>query len=160
MVVKVLRRLSLLGLLVTITMTTFCRQGVAETPTTTLAIVEDSHQYIANIELHTAEEISDLFDRASMLLDQQNGFALGEPIAFVLHGPEVEYFSHANYGEFKSLVDKAAQLDAFRVIDVRICATYMRLHDIAPESLPPFVEIVPYGPAEEQQLRSSGYVDF
>jgi len=133
---------------------------MGETPTTTPAIVENPQHYIANIELHTEEEISDLFDRASMLIDQQNSFVLGEPIAFVLHGPEVEYFSRDNYGEFKDIVDKAAQLDAFRVIDVRVCSTYLRLHHIAPESLPPFVEVVPYGPAEERRLRAGGYVDF
>ncbi|WP_020406082.1 DsrE family protein [Hahella ganghwensis] len=132
----------------------------AETPTTTPAIAEDQTRYLAKIELHTEGEIADLFERASQLLDEESSFAFGEPIAFVLHGPEVKYFSKDNYREFKGIVDKAAQLDAFRVIDVRVCSTYMKLHNISPESLPPFIEIVPYGPAEERRLRSSGYVDF
>ncbi|OZG70034.1 hypothetical protein BTA51_27930 [Hahella sp. CCB-MM4] len=151
--IKLFRLAILLGLLIS-------RGLAAETPTTTPAIAEDHTRYLAKIELHTEGEIADLFERASQLLDQENSFALGEPIAFVLHGPEVEYFSKDNYREFKSIVDKAAQLDAFRVIDVRVCSTYMRLHNISPESLPPFVEVVPYGPDEERRLRSDGYVDF
>ena len=130
--------------------------------TSSPAIVKDQLEdhYIAKIKLHTAAEITDLFDRAEMLLDQESSFALGQPIAFVLHGPEVEYFSRMNYGEYKSIVDKAAQLDAFQLIDVRVCASYLREHDISPSSLPPFVEVVPYGPEEERRLKAKGYQDF
>jgi len=138
-------------------------QVMADRPITSPAIAKsglsDNH-YVAKIKLHTAEEITDLFDRAEMLLDQESSFALGEPIAFVLHGPEVKYFSRMNYEAYKGIVDKAAQLDAFRLIDVRVCATYLRNNNISPDSLPPFVEVVPYGPDEEMRLRAQGYRDF
>ncbi|MBU6955445.1 MULTISPECIES: hypothetical protein [unclassified Hahella] len=132
----------------------------ADRPETSPAIATDSLNYLAKIELHTPEEIAELFERASKLLEGENGYSLGSPIAFVLHGPEVEYFAKMNYPEFKSIVDKAAQLDAFRVIDVRVCNTYLRIHNIDRSALPPFVEIVPYGPAEEKKLKEKGYVDF
>ena len=135
---------------------------LADTPETSPAIVHehDRLHYVARIKLHTAAEITDLFDRAEMLLDQQGSYALGQPIAFVLHGPEVEYFTRMNYSEYKDMVDKAAQLDAFQLIDVRVCATYLRDNDISPDTLPPFVEVVPYGPDEVLQLKSQGYQEF
>jgi uncharacterized protein len=140
----------------------FSFAAFADSPTTSPAIAHQDvgQNYIARIKLHTAEEITDLFDRAEALLDQEGPYSLGQPIAFVLHGPEVEYFSRTNYSEYKRIVDKAAQLDAFRLIDVRVCATYLRENGISPDSLPPFVEVVPYGPDEELRLKAKGYQDF
>ena len=134
----------------------------AETPKSSPAIVqgESADRYLARIKLHTAAEITDLFNRAEQLLDQENSFDLGRPITFILHGPEVEYFSRVNYRQYKGIVDKAAQLDAFRLIDIRVCSTYLRQHNISIESLPPFVEVVPYGPDEELRLKAKGYVEF
>jgi len=136
--------------------------AIADKPVTSPAIAQDVNQqnFVAKIKLHTAEEITDLFDRAETLLEQEKSFSLGQPIAFVLHGPEVEYFAQGNYGAYKGIVDRAAQLDAFRLIDVRVCATYLRNNDISPDSLPPFVEVVPYGPEEELRLRANGYKEF
>ncbi len=136
-------------------------QAWADTPTSTPAIAQQGDiNYVARIQLHTEEEIADLFSRAEQLLDSTSDFSQGSPIAFVLHGPEVEFFASMNYGQYKSIVDKAAQLDAFQLIDVRVCSTYLRINNISPDSLPPFVDVVPFGPEEEQRLRSRGYVDF
>ena len=64
----------------------------------------------------------------------------------MLHGDEINLFRRANYSQNQDLVDLAARLDAFRVIDVQVCETWMRTHQVRPEDLPPFVETVPYGP--------------
>ena len=78
----------------------------------------------------------------------------------MLHGEEIAIFSRKNYGRYRALVDKAARLDASRVIDIKICETRMRHMGIRKEDLPPFIETVPYGPEEIRRLRRRGYVYF
>ena len=79
-------------------------------------------------------------------------------IAMVLHGPDVAFFATDNYEQYKDLVDLAASLDAFGFVDLKVCAVSVRIHGLQAEKFPPFIEIVPYGPAEVARLRSAGYV--
>jgi intracellular sulfur oxidation DsrE/DsrF family protein len=75
----------------------------------------------------------------------------------VLHGNEAGAFIRSNYSANRSVVDTAALLDAYGVIDVKMCATWMRTHAITERDIPPFIETVPFGPAEVQRLRNAGY---
>ena len=43
-----------------------------------------------------------------------------DSLVLVLHGPEVEFFAIRNYEKYRDIVDQAARLDAFEVVDVRI----------------------------------------
>lgn len=76
----------------------------------------------------------------------------------VLHGPDVVYFANANYAQYKSLVDLAAEVDAFGFLDLKVCAASARSHSLETDEFPPFVELVTYGPAEIKRLESAGYV--
>ena len=78
-------------------------------------------------------------------------------IALVLHGPEIKMFTKKNYGKYQKLVDKAARLDSSSVIEIKICRTAMDDMKIKKDDLPAFVEIVPYGPDEEERLLRQGY---
>jgi len=83
------------------------------------------------------------------------------PVTFVVHGPEVSVFFRDNYDEHKPILDLAAKLTAFKVIDIRICETRMGVLGRDKSVLVPFVETVPFGPAEEERLLSDeAYIYF
>ncbi|WP_305856323.1 DsrE family protein [Balneatrix alpica] len=124
-------------------------------------VAETPPRYLAELSLRSADEISSILQRAEALLEQQGSpFPDYPPITMVLHGEEVGFFTRNNYTQNKALVDLAARLDAFNVIDLRICETWMRDHGIGRGDLPAFVETIPYGPAEEEQLKAQGLSRF
>lgn len=116
-------------------------------------------QLMVQIHAHTPDELSGILNRAQIWADQYETYP-EEPIAIVLHGPEASVFVKANYQKYKQLVDLAAKLDAFNVVDVRICERWMGSNNVKKNELPPFVETVPYGPAEEERLIKAGYQEF
>ena len=81
-----------------------------------------------------------------------------DPVVVVLHGDEAASFTRANYTANKMLVDRAALLDAQRLIDVKMCETWMSDNDVEPSDLPAFIETVPYAPEELDRLKSEGYL--
>lgn len=119
----------------------------------------DEH-WIAYLQAHTPEEVSSILGRAESLLDSAEGYPSQSPIALILHGEETRAFLKANYSTNRALVDQAARLDAYNVIDVQVCETWMRDNAVSADQLPPFVSTVPYGPAVEQQLLKQGYDHF
>jgi len=122
------------------------------------SLTTESGRYMFNVTVHTPEAIAGLLERAETLAktmppnDQRTGIAL------VLHGPEIELFTKANYSRFQKTVDQAARLDAMHVIDIKICRTAMKDLGISETDIPKFIELVPYGPDEENRLREKGYV--
>ena len=125
-------------------------------PSTTLS--KQHGRYLFNITLHTPEEIAGMLSRAEQLAQTMHPENSSTGIALVLHGPEIEIFAKKNYRQFQKTVDQAARLDAEHVIEVKMCLTEMQRRGIRKEDVPAFIELVPYGPDEEQRLRRSGYV--
>jgi hypothetical protein len=115
--------------------------------------VDISSRYIARIELHTVDELMNSLLRAEKL-QREGSFIVGRdaPIAFVLHGPEAKALFLNNYAENKSLVDLAARLSAFDVVDIKVCETWSGSQGLDVSRLPPFIGTIPYGPAEEKRL--------
>lgn len=124
----------------------------AETP-------QDQKHLMVQIHAHTPAELSGILKRAQIWADQFETYP-EEPIAIVLHGPEANVFVKSNYSQYKPLVDLAAKLDAFNVVDVKICERWMGSNNVQKGQLPPFVETVPYGPAEQGRLIKAGYQAF
>lgn len=117
--------------------------------------------YLARIERDDPQEVERALRKAEQYyLD--NGMNPALPaIAFVLHGPEVEIFFRANYTRYKPIVDLAARLSAFNVVDIKICRTRLRFLETPASSLLPFVGTVPFGPAEiERLVEQEGFVQF
>ncbi len=114
---------------------------------------EDDNHYLARIEVHTAAELLGILSRADQLFTTRQ-LDTAEPIVFVLHGAEGRAFLRQSYANNKTLVDLAAKLSALQVVDIRVCETWMGGQHIDSEQLQPFVETVPYGPAEVKRLRS------
>lgn len=69
-------------------------------------------------------------------------------MVLVLHGPEGEIFHKDNYDKYKNIADLTARLNAFNVINVRVCRARMRLMEIKEPSLYPFVGTAAFGAAE------------
>ena len=90
------------------------------------------------------------------LADNVNLSPANAPIVVVLHGEEANAFVRSDYGQYKALVDRTALLDAYGVIDVKMCATWMRVNGIRERDIPPFIETVPYGAAEIERLEARG----
>ena len=82
-------------------------------------------------------------------------------IAIVLHGDELKLFQKKSYSTNQSIVDRARQLDAAQIIDIKACQTMMRTLDIEQSELPGFIEQVPLGPAEIDRLnKEQGFTRF
>jgi len=115
---------------------------------------------VLDISVHTLEGLRVLFDRAEELAMRPQAQGQDDSIVLVLHGPEVEFFSIRNYEKYKDIVDQAARLDAFDVVDVKICQTMMGQMGIDGDDIPAFIEQVPVGPGEVDRLVQEGYVTF
>ncbi|MCG8668849.1 MAG: hypothetical protein MI867_05505 [Pseudomonadales bacterium] len=125
-----------------------------------LADDQEADRYIAQIQAHSKSEIETLMDRAEAVVTKVLAGEKVEPIQFVLHGEEVRLFFRSNYSDNKMLIDRAARLDAFNVVDIKICETWMHIHEEPLSELYPFIETVPLGPREEKRLVDQGYIYF
>lgn len=83
------------------------------------------------------------------------------PIVFVLHGPEAAIFLKENYEKYREIVDLAAQLTAFNVVDVRVCQNRLGELGSRRADLVPFVGTVPNGGIEIKRLiEKEAYIYF
>ena len=118
------------------------------------ALAQDEQaSYLAEIELHTVDELHSVLRRAEQLLSS-GALPLGAapPVTFVLHGPEVRILLRQNYLDNKPTVDLAASLSALGVVEIKACETWLGGDGIVVEQLQPFVGTVPYGPTEVRRL--------
>jgi intracellular sulfur oxidation DsrE/DsrF family protein len=117
-----------------------------------------SPRQVYDITLHDPEQLTLLLKRLEAVTPSPNAQHQTPQIALVLHGPEVAFFARQNYAEHRELVDLAAKLDAFQVIEVKVCETRMSGLGLSVEDMPAFVEPVPFGPAEVERLTDNGYI--
>ncbi|NNG13298.1 MAG: hypothetical protein HKM88_08630 [Halobacteria archaeon] len=133
---------------------------IQRSPADTSLPEADSGRAVLDISVHTQEELRVLFERAGELAMKPKPPGEKASIVLVLHGPEVDFFSIKNYDTYKDIVDEAARLDAFDVVDIRICQTMMKARGIEPDDIPSFIEQVPYGPGEVERLVEEGFLYF
>ncbi len=101
----------------------------------------------------------DLVALMSTLEDQlDEGLPMTDPVVVILHGSEAVPFTSTGYAGNRPLVDQAARLSAYRLIEVRMCETWMKENEVAPEDIPAFVKTVPFAPEEIRRLDAEGYV--
>ena len=115
--------------------------------------------YLFDVSNHSIEELEALLQRAQEIsqLDSSNYKDL--KIIMILHGPDVDWFTQQNYEHNRQLVDLAAKLDAFDIIDMKVCETTMAKRGVHREDIPAFIESVPYAPDEIKRLLDAGYVN-
>ena len=107
---------------------------------------------------HDQEDLQSLLTTVES--SHQGGMPTADPIVVILHGQEAFSFVRSNYAQNKSLVDHAARLDAYELIDVRICETWMNSNGVQREDLPAFIDTVPYAPEEIRRLEAEGYAPY
>jgi hypothetical protein len=115
-------------------------------------------RFVYDIVLHEPGQILDLLSRVEQLAGKAVVHEDDPGIALVLHGPEVGFFAKNNYGQYKDLVDRAGALDARGIIEIKVCETRMRALGYTAQDMPPFAELVPFGPDEVDRLQRRGYV--
>lgn len=121
-----------------------------------------SSRYLIDIELHTVAELSLALQSVETHLHKRPSSSGSlTPVVFVLHGPEAKGLLLSKYHKNQSVMDMAARLSAFELVDIRVCRTWMDGNGVDESDLPPFVTTVPYGPAEiERLLEQQNYVYF
>ena len=161
-----MRTLTLLGILLLAHSVSAELQPLPETADDTsalpLAVVEQpvsGGRYQAMILLHSDSELRDFLARADAFAAGSN-YQGNEPVALVLYGEEIALFSRNHYRENKTLVDLAARLDAFNVVDLKVCRQWLTREGIQESDLPSFLQPVDDGPAEIQRLQQAGYASF
>lgn len=122
--------------------------------------VVSSQPFIAEIQAHSASELSEILDRVNQIVKSEQRYSVDRPVALILHGSEIRAFLKENYQHNEQLVNLAAQLQAFNAIEIQVCETWMRQNDVDSNQLPPFISTVPYGPAVESSLLDQGYEYF
>ena len=115
-------------------------------------------QAVYDITLHDPDQLRVLLRRLEQLADRPNTRDELPEIALVLHGQEVEFFALDNYEKYRDLVDLAAKLAAFQIVEVKMCETRMRNLGLDSRDIPAFIELVPYGPDEVDRLIEEGYI--
>jgi len=108
--------------------------------------------YVARIQKDSPDELAKALARAEKIYMDGQLPQGANPISIILHGPEVEIFFKDKYGEYKKIVDLAARLSAFGVLDVMVCETKTGILGRGRSSIHPFIGIVPLGPAEVKRL--------
>ena len=108
--------------------------------------------FLAEITVNSAEEVEQALKRAEQLFEQG---VVGDdtgPATFILYGPEVSIFLKENYQQNKAIVDLAARLSAFNVVDIKVCEVRLGLLGRDKNAVHPFVGTVPFGPGEVDRL--------
>ena len=121
-------------------------------------IAEQPPGYVFDVMLDTPQKLEELLTRVAELAQEPRSNTTPTNIVLVLHGPEVEMFAIKNYSTHKKIVDLAARLDAFNIVDIKMCQTRMDFVGLTREDIPAFIELVPFGPAEVQKLRREAYI--
>ncbi len=117
--------------------------------------------YLARLHTSSPAELEAALVRAEELFFGAGAGGEFEPVAFVLHGPEVAVFFKDNYRQYKRIVDLAARLSAFEVLEIKVCETRMGVLGRNRSVLQPFVDTVPFGPREiDRLLDDERYVYF
>ena len=89
------------------------------------------------------------------------GSTLAQPVAIVVHGPEVSIFEKDNYEDYKDIVDLAARLSALGLLNINVCDTRLRREGGSITTIYPFVGTIPFGPSEVNRLLTEeNYVYF
>ena len=115
--------------------------------------------FLGQMHVHTPAELATFLQRAETWAEENPDYP-ENAISVVLHGPEAQAFVKDNYKQHRQLVDRAAKLDAFNVVDIKICETWMGMNQVQRNQLPAFIDTVPFGPAEEDRLIKAGYQKF
>jgi intracellular sulfur oxidation DsrE/DsrF family protein len=109
--------------------------------------------------LHTEEELRSVLQRADAVAAAAS-YQNADPVVLVLYGDEISLFARNHYRDNKALVDLAARLDAFNVVDLKVCEQWLGRSGLTIADLPSFLQPVADGNAEIQRMQLEGFASF
>lgn len=119
----------------------------------------ENKSYLFDVSDHSIAELEALLVRAEVVSQTHPADFEDLEIVMVIHGPDIDWFTQQNYEHNRQLIDLAARLDAYDVIDMKVCESTMSARDVDREDIPPFIESVPYAPIEIIQRLEDGYIN-
>ena len=118
----------------------------------------ENKSYLFDVSMHSIAELEALLARAEEVSQTHPKDFEDLEIVMIIHGPDIDWFTHQNYEYNRKLVDLAARLDAYDVIDMKVCEKTMQKRGVSANDLPEFIESVPYAPVEIDKLLNEGYI--
>lgn len=115
--------------------------------------------YLFDVSDHSIEELKALLIRAEEISEKNKKDFEKFKIIMVLHGRDINWFTHQNYETNRELINMAAELDKKNIIDMKACKITMRILRIKSNEIPEFIETVPYGPAEINKVKHEGAIN-
>ena len=115
--------------------------------------------YLFDVSNHSMAELEALLGRAEEITRATSGDYDHLEIVMVLHGPDIEWFTQDNFETNKQLVELAARLDSYEIIDMKVCETAMEKQGVLRDDIPDFIESVPYAPDFMKRLVKEGYIN-
>ncbi len=123
--------------------------------------LESQNRFVADIELQTEADLSELLSRAGELFLEGKVRQEDGAVVLVLHGPVLRTLLKPNYAQSPGVVNQAASLAALGVLDIKACRSWMSSNGVDESELQPFVQVVSSGPSEVRRLvRDEGYLFF
>lgn len=120
----------------------------------------ENKSYLFDVSQNSIEELKALLVRAEEVSQTHPADFEDLEIVMVIHGPDIDLFTNKNYGKNQELIDLAARLDAYDVIDMKVCERTMESRGVERKDIPPFIESVPFAPVEIKQRLQNGYINF
>ena len=122
-------------------------------------VVIENKSYLFNLTNHSISELEALLERAEEVTMAQSPEYQDLEIVMVIHGPDIEWFKQQNYAENQKLIELAARLDAYDIIDMKVCERTMSRYGVEREDIPKFIDSVPFAPIEIQDRLNDGYIN-
>lgn len=143
----------------TVAVTTEVKASIQEHQSQDNKIIIENKSYLFDVSDHSVDELQALLTRAEEVSQAQSPEYMDLKIVMVIHGPDIEWFTQQNYGDNRQLIDLAARLDAYDIIDMKVCEKTMTDRGVDREDLPSFIESVPYAPVEIEHRLREGYIN-
>ena len=118
----------------------------------------ENKSYLFDVSDHSIDELEALLVRAEEVSQTHPADFDDLEIVMVIHGHDIDWFTTQNYEHNQKLIDLAARLDAYEVIDMKVCLRTMQSRGVTKDDLPAFMESVPYVPIEIKQRLQDGYI--
>ncbi|MBL1142859.1 MAG: hypothetical protein D8M62_12510 [Proteobacteria bacterium] len=122
-------------------------------------IIIENKSYLFDVSNHTIDEFEALLTRAEEVSQAHAPGYEDLKIEMIIHGPDIDWFTQQNYEINRQLVDLAARLDAYDIIDMKVCEKTMTKRGVDREDIPSFIESVPYAPIEIEKRLQEGYIN-
>lgn len=137
------------------TLSTASHSHATETAQPAVEVIIPSYVYVQLIE-RSAEHLNQALLQAEQYA-QANASTLKAPVLVVLNGEEIAAFERKHYREQKQLVDLAARLSAFEIIEIRVCEKTLEERLVHRSELPSFLQPIKNGAAYLAEKQRQGY---